>query len=37
MRLMRVVVEEVVVVVLNKNDMKLSKSEENATRERRKI
>jgi hypothetical protein len=28
MRLMRVVVEEVVVVVLNKNDMKLSKSEE---------
>ena len=34
MRLMRVVVEEVVVVVLNKNDMKLSKSEEyNATRE----
>ena len=34
MRLMRVLVEEVVVVVLNKNDMKLSKSEEyNATRE----
>ena len=35
MRLMRGVVEEVVVVVLNKNDMKLSKSEEeyNATRE----
>jgi hypothetical protein len=31
MRLMRVVVEEVVVVVFNKNDMKLSKSEENAT------
>jgi hypothetical protein len=28
MRLMRGVVEEVVVVVLNKNDMKLSKSEE---------
>jgi len=34
MRLMRVVVEEVVVVVLNKNDMKLSKSED---RERQKI
>ena len=34
MRLMRVLVEEVVVVVLNKNDMKLSKSED---RERQKI